>query len=120
MNCTRARGRYLAALGLTAAVGCRGSEPSNTSPPTVPVESAAPAATSAAATNTPASTVSPKVTGAPAGRHTGPWVPAAEPEALVKPRPGLAVCPQGPFCVPQPAEAGASSAPAPHQMCAST
>ena len=121
MNCTRARGRYLAALGLTAAAGCHGAEPSATSAPTVTVEAApaapapetaaAPVATSAA----PPASAAPKV-----AHHTGPWVPAVEPEPLVKRRPGIGICPQGPFCVPQPAEAGASAAPAPLQMCAGT
>jgi hypothetical protein len=119
MSTSRARARYLAALGLTAASGCHGTEPGNTTTPTVTVESAAPA-TSAAASSAPATTTAvPSSTAAPKAHHTAPWVPAVA-EPFTAPHPGLARCPQGPFCVPQPAGAGPSPAPEPYAMCSAT
>jgi hypothetical protein len=128
MSTSRARARYLAALGLTAASGCHGTEPGNTSAPTVTVESAPPAP-SAPASSAPATTAPPA---APQAHHTAPWVPAVQ-EPLTPPRPGIARCPQGPFCVPQPVTmgnpervpqtppaAGPSPAPEPYAMCSAT
>jgi hypothetical protein len=103
-----ARGRYLAAIGLTslgaafAVAGCHGSEPTATPPPPPTTATATGSATAAA-------------------HHTAAWVPAVEPVPMdEKPRPGVGMCPHGPFCVPQPATAGEAPAPAPNQMCAST
>jgi hypothetical protein len=110
MDCTRARARYLAALGLTALGGCHGAEPA----PTVGVEGPA-ASTAQADTAAPPSQAVP----APA-HHTAPWVPEVEPSAMPRQHPGIALCPQGPFCVPQPESAGASPAQEPLQMCAAT
>jgi hypothetical protein len=114
MNCARARGRYLAALGLTglhtafAAFGCHGAE-SATEP--------APSPTAASASAVEASPPKSTPTGAPAASHTGAWVPSEPPVPL---RPGIAICPHGPFCVPQPADLGEAPAPAPLQACANT
>ncbi|MFT3772563.1 MAG: ferritin-like domain-containing protein [Minicystis sp.] len=95
MHYERARGRYLAALGLAGlpaaflAIGCQHAEPPATQ-------------TTAAAT-----------------RHTEAWVPAIEAQPG-PPRPALVQCPHGPFCVPQPESAGTTPAPAPHAMCAAS
>ena len=113
MNCTRARGRYLAALGLTgihtallSGLGCHGAEPTTTTAPTIALESAAPTATVTAPPSPPAPpTAAPKATAALKGPHTGPWVPTVEEETAPR-RPGIGVCPHGPFCVPQPADPG--------------
>jgi len=128
MNSTmRARGRYLAALGLTgvhaalAAVGCAGSEPATAPTPVSTAEGAAPTGAVTAAPPAP-STPPPSIakpTPAPGARHTSPWVPTVEVETT-RPRPGMAACPHAPFCVPQPADPGASPAPAPNQSCADT
>jgi hypothetical protein len=101
MHYARARSRYLAALGLSSlpvallavgAVGCQRSEPGATAP-----TASAPSAI----------------------HHTEAWVPAVEP-APAGVRPGTAMCPHGPFCVPQPAGAGDAPAPAPHNACSAT
>lgn len=107
---TRARNRYLVALGLGSlgavfVTGCHGSEPTTTPPP--PPTTATTTATAPTATKTPAA------------HHTTAWVPDADPKEE-KPRPGIGICPHGPFCVPQPASAGESPAPAPAQACASS
>ena len=109
MNCARARGRYLAALGLTAfaASGCHGAEPGTTSAlsPSSPLETL---------TASPDGAAPAKATGA--APHSGPWVPSTASEPLLRSHPGIAVCPHGPFCVPQPADPGG----APLQACATT
>jgi hypothetical protein len=105
MNYTRARGRYLAALGLTATFGCHGAEPS----PSVGTDTAAVA--------TPPSTTT---TTAPPQHHTGPWVPTAAAASGPPRHPGIAICPHGPFCVPQPTEAGAAPVPTPDETCSLT
>ena len=106
-----ARGRYLAAIGLGglgaafAVAGCHGSSEPITTPPPPP--------TTATATATAQGTGTP----APATHHTTAWVPSVEEE---KQRPGIGICPHGPFCVPQPASAGDSSAQALHPTCNSS
>jgi hypothetical protein len=86
----RARTRYLAAIGLSTAfagVGCHKAEPAGSTPATA----------TAQATST---------------RHTAPWVPAAEATPEV-PKPGAAVCPHGPFCMPAASGAAADATCAP-------
>ncbi len=119
MSYAHARGRYLAALGLgglhaVAALGCTEA----TSPP-APTPAVASAAPSPAPASAPTVTASAAQAAPPAGsiaHHAGPWVPAADPPAA--PRRGRAMCPHGPFCVPQPADPGPSPAAAPYQSCA--
>ncbi len=108
MNFTRARGRYLAALGLTATFGCHGAEPS----PSVGTDTAAVTAGVPSGTATPGTTTG--------EHHTGPWVPPSSADPAPLSHPGIAVCPHGPFCVPGSAEAGASPAPAPDETCSAT
>ncbi len=122
MNYTRARGRYLAALGLTgvqtafAAGGCRAEEPT-TPVPTVAIEGTAAVTVTAAPVQSTAPTA-PEPAAHKSGAHSGPWVPTVE-VAPAPPR-RMGACPHGPFCLPQPEAPGASPAPEPYQSCADT
>src|SRR6185437_5850387 len=114
----RARGRYLAALGLGGlhaafvTTGC-----AETTAPPVPAPAAESATAAPSAPAAPASAApAPSPPAKQAAHHAAPWVPASQPEPVR--RPGRALCPHGPFCVPQPASPGASPAPAPHDACA--
>jgi hypothetical protein len=113
MSFTRARGRYLALLGLSTTFGagaCRSGEP------------AKPSATPSETASAPEA-----ATAQPAVAHSAPWVPAPDPSAQsMRRRPGM--CPHGPFCVPQAsavppptaADAGAVAAPSPYEACAAS
>jgi hypothetical protein len=128
MHCVRARGRYLAALGLSglhtalAAFGCHGAESATTLAPSPTAANTATVETGTASSDrvTGGLDPAPPTTGALTTPHTVPWVPSTASDPPVRSRPGIATCPHGPFCVPQPADPGQAPAPAPLQGCADT
>ncbi len=139
MDLTRARGLYLAAMGLTALVGCSGPETTNpqitapTEPTVIPPPptavpttmvptattvvptTAVPTAATAVSTTTSAPTTETRV---PKPAHpTATWEPVSRlrpPSPEERPRP---TCPSEKFCIGPSATPGAAKAPAPYQTC---